>query len=115
MRVHFSPLYIEVLPDGHEYMLTKHFYATIEKQKFIVPSGFVTDFASVPRGLWNIFPPHGKYSKAAVLHDYLYRCSVLSRKRCDEIFLTCMEVLGVPYMQRYAMYWGVRMFGGLCR
>ena len=111
MRVHFSPLIIEVMPDGEHYELIRHFYVTMEGTKFIVPSGFITDFASVPRGLWNIFPPHGRYSKAAVLHDYLYRFSKLTRKRCDEIFLECMTAIGVPYIKRYLMYWGLRVGG----
>ena len=37
-----------------------------------VPIHFKTDFASTPRFLWAFFPPYGKYTEAAVLHDYLY-------------------------------------------
>ncbi|MEM9213525.1 MAG: DUF1353 domain-containing protein [Cyanobacteria bacterium P01_F01_bin.150] len=36
-----------------------------------VPAGFQTDFASVPCVFWPILPPVGRYSKAAVIHDYL--------------------------------------------
>jgi len=36
-----------------------------------VPKGFITDGASIPRGLWWLFPPVGRYFKAAVVHDYL--------------------------------------------
>lgn len=115
MSVTFSPLLIEVLPDGRNYELTADFRARVGDSRFIVPAGFVTDFASVPRGLWNLFPPHGRYSKAAVLHDYLYRCSKLERSYCDGVFLKCMEELGVPWWKRTAMYYGVRMFGGFCR
>ncbi|HEY5171135.1 MAG TPA: DUF1353 domain-containing protein, partial [Acidimicrobiia bacterium] len=32
---------------------------------------FSTDLASVPRSLTWLFPRYGKYTKAAVLHDYL--------------------------------------------
>ncbi|MFM8357362.1 MAG: DUF1353 domain-containing protein, partial [Verrucomicrobiota bacterium] len=39
----------------------------------LVPAGTVTDFASVPRGLWNLFPPDDSYTSAAGVHDYLYR------------------------------------------
>jgi hypothetical protein len=38
----------------------------------IVPAGYVTDFASVPEGLWNLFPPLGMWARAAIIHDYLY-------------------------------------------
>jgi len=36
-----------------------------------VLAGFVTDGASVPRMLWWLFPPVGRYFLAAVVHDYL--------------------------------------------
>lgn len=109
--IHFSPLTVEVLDDGEHYRLTADLRVKSPNFKFIVPRGFETDFASVPRGLWNIFPPFGKYTPAAVLHDYLYRFSKLTRKRCDEIFLECMTALGVPYIKRYLMYWGLRVGG----
>lgn len=90
-----------------------------------VPVGFVTDFASIPRILWTILPPWGKYGKAAVIHDYMYtehKHSVYSaegvesfvqieRKQADGIFLQAMEVLGVNKITRYAMYYAVRVFG----
>lgn len=90
-----------------------------------VPVGFITDFASIPRILWNILPPWGKYGKAAVIHDYMYtehKHSVydaegvesfvqIERKQADGIFLQAMEVLGVNKITRYAMYYAVRVFG----
>lgn len=79
-----------------------------------VPEGFQTDFASVPRGLWNIFPPDGQYTQAAVLHDFLYGKRDehgRSRKECDNIFLEAMEVLNVPWWKRQLMHKAVRSFG----
>lgn len=38
----------------------------------LIPTGYVTDFASVPVLLWSFFPPIGKYNRAALVHDYLY-------------------------------------------
>ena len=37
-----------------------------------LPAGFWSDGASVPRIFWSIFPPWGKYTRCALLHDYLY-------------------------------------------
>lgn len=82
-----------------------------------IPQGFITDFASVPRIFWVLFPPDGKYTQAAVVHDYLYmRHGILaereySRKRCDQIFLEAMKVLGVPLLTRRIMYTAVRIGG----
>lgn len=77
----------------------------------LVPAGFITDLASVPRALWSVFPPHGKYAKAAILHDYLYEHAINTKRYADNIFLEAMEVLGVPKWRRLAMYWAVRLFG----
>ena len=76
-----------------------------------MPAGFITDLASVPRALWSVFPPHGKYAKAAILHDYMYANGYKDKKTADRIFLEAMEVLGVPKWRRKTMYWAVRMFG----
>lgn len=90
-----------------------------------VPVGFITDFASIPRPLWVLLPPWGKYGKAAVIHDFMYtehKRSVftaggvesfvqLERKQADDIFLQAMKVLGVNVITRYAMYSAVRVFG----
>lgn len=43
---------------------------------FKIPAGFITDFASVPKPLQILISKTGKHGKAAVLHDYLYRCAL---------------------------------------
>jgi hypothetical protein len=91
-----------------------YFNETDKDVGVVVPEGFVTDFASVPRALWSIFPPIGLYTKAAVIHDYLYQYGHefdRDRKFCDEIFLEAMKALGVSASVRNSMYWGVRLFG----
>lgn len=80
-----------------------------------VPSSFVTDFASVPRLLWSIFPPEGDWCEAAVMHDYLYTSRTCSRFLADALFREAMGQLGVPLWRRVVMYYAVRVFGGLCR
>jgi len=78
-----------------------------------VKKGFLTDFATVPRMLWTIFPPWDKYGKAAVIHDYLYDNRLYERKICDKIFDEAMGVLKVPWWKRKVMYYSVRAFGWL--
>lgn len=79
----------------------------------IVPVGFKTDFASIPRLFWRILPPIGIYGKAAVLHDYLYASQLSTRKWADQIFLEAMTVLNVPTWKRQVMFRAVRTFGWL--
>ncbi len=77
-----------------------------------VPKGFVTDFSSVPR-LPLVFLLAGDTAHApAVVHDWLYSGSKVSRSVADEVFLEAMAGVGVPWLRRTAMYWAVRLFGG---
>ena len=75
-------------------------------------AGFTTDFASVPRLFWRLFPPLGRYAKAAVIHDWGYVVQKRSRSEYDLIFLEAMKVLDVPLWQRLLLYVGVRLFAG---
>ena len=77
----------------------------------VVPSGFVTDFASVPRIAWALVPHEGKYDSAACLHDYLYRTHRYSQRVCDALLQEAMRSSGVPAWQVFVIYWGVHLFG----
>lgn len=76
-----------------------------------VPAGYVTDLTSVPRVLWSIFPPNGRYAKAAIVHDYLYSNAIGNKEWADKVFLEAMTVLDVPVWRRKLMYWAVCLFG----
>lgn len=83
-----------------------------EKFAVAVPQGFATDMASIPRIFWPIFPPFGKYFKAAIVHDYLYQYPTLcTRKEADVIFLEAMKVSGVNKYVAGVMYAAVRLLG----
>jgi hypothetical protein len=79
----------------------------------LVPEGATTDFASVPRGLWNLFPPDNSYTAAAVVHDYLYVSGKVSRAVADAVFLEAMEVCGTRWLERHIIWLSVRLFGWL--
>lgn len=111
-----DPLVVEKLVDGKNWKVRCGFtYTTEDGMDIIVPDGFITDFASIPRGLWNIFPPTGKYGHAAVVHDFLYRNTSVPRDKCDKIFLQAMEELQVNWIVRRTIYHSVRLFGGFNR
>jgi hypothetical protein len=79
--------------------------------EIIVPAGFETDFASVPR-LPLVYMTTGDTARqAAVVHDYLYSIAQHPRKVADEVFLDAMKVSGVPWIKAHLMYRAVRLFG----
>ena len=82
------------------------------REGFLVPRTFTTDFASVPRMFWSIIPPTGDYTKAAVIHDWLYVSKEVSRKDADGIFERIMREAGVNKIKRSVMWAAVRLFGG---
>ena len=82
-----------------------------------IEEGFDTDYASVPRGLWNLYPPDGPYSPAAWIHDYLYWYQEINgepveRHEADEVFLQAMASLGIGWFTRNVLYRAVRTGGG---
>lgn len=115
MGTFFDPLLLE-FGDGREWKLIQAFRywhddGTLPGRSFTVPAGFETDFASVPRFFWRVFPPTGRYGKAAVLHDFLYRTGAVPRREADAIFFDAMKSLGVFFPTRWLMWLAVRVFG----
>jgi hypothetical protein len=111
-----GPLEVEILPNGRSVRLKHPFVVAIDDKMISVPSGFVTDFASVPRLFWRLLPPWGPYSPAALVHDKLYQKGkigqrVIDRFEADWIFLELLCDLKVASWQRALLYAGVRVGG----
>lgn len=82
--------------------------------KVEVPTGFETDFASVPRVPIAYMLFGDRAHREAVLHDYLYRTDsipVTTRSQADDVFLEAMAERGKGFFVRYAMFYGVRIAG----
>lgn len=108
-----TPLRVEQI--GNDRWLVKDVLIYISEalnRAVLVPAGFETDFASVPR-LPFVYLAFGNTAhSAAVVHDYLYSTEQAERSDADKIFLEAMKVLGIPFAKRWAMYTAVRTFGG---
>jgi len=109
-----TPLDVRFLDGKNWKLLEKFEYYIGEKENnnvIKIPKGFITDFASIPRIFWTIIGhPTGKYGKSAVIHDWLYRKGIGTRKQADKIFLDGMKVLRVFYLRRWTIYFAVRLF-----
>lgn len=123
-----DPLELEYI-DGRVWKLTSPFDYHLGSPTGLdfvrIPAGFLTDFASVPRFFWRIFPPTGQYGKAAVVHDWLYQNRVVivewpdghkttrlvERSEADGVLYEAMGVLGVDRFTRWGIYAGVRVGG----
>jgi len=79
---------------------------------FVVPAGFVTDYASVPRIPLAYWLTGDTAHASAALHDYLVRVHYVQGKltwsQCAEVFIEAMKDEGVPAWRRVVMAWAVR-------
>ena len=99
-RVYFLTKRIEWSPDPGQ-----------SSQPVVVPPGFVTDFASIPKIFWSLLPPDGTYTYAAIIHDFLYWEQARSRKEADRVFLYVMEDFGVNSVVASSIHAAVRVGG----
>ena len=110
-----SPLIVTPMPDGRRWKLLRpfsyHVGSKYSDDAITVPRDFITDFASIPQLLWMWLPYWGKYGKAAVIHDYIYKTKSRTRKEADKIFKEAMIVSGTRKWKASLMYLGVRIGG----
>lgn len=126
MKAHFvTDLVTKWLGDyRHELLSPLVFHSEELSGDLIAPEGFVTDFASIPRPLWGLFPKTGSYDRAAVIHDAGYEGRLLTRTKAgellrvhtaksvaDKLFLEAMEADGVGWLRRRLMYRAVVLGG----
>ena len=124
--------------DGvHATLLEDLVYTTRDGWHIVVPAGFVTDYASIPRVLSWLIPPRGKYNRPAIIHDFLYqtapvdpvrlvcingqtqtartatniRTSRCTQSRADYILREACENVDDRFTQRWTIYLGLRAGG----
>ncbi len=131
-----EPLDVRVRDDGKHYEVldTFTYYLDNNKEALLkVEQGFITDFASVPRVFWSIYPPFGRYTKCAVLHDRLcvaflnkelwnnvavdkdklpvaLQNRFVRRYEADKLFLDSMKAIKVNAFTRFVLYASVRVY-----
>lgn len=83
----------------------------------VVPAGYNTDFASVPRMPFAYLAVGGKADEASVIHDFLYTTQMLGgelieRGFADMVFEEAVKALGYSAVTSSLLYTGVSI-GGL--
>lgn len=107
-----TPLDLRATNPGEWQVISPLVYTSKAGDIYIVPTGMITDLASIPKLLRPAIDRNGLSRPAAVLHDYLYLIGSLSRKQSDELFLEALLSCGVGSFIAKGMYWSVRAFGG---
>lgn len=76
-----------------------------------VPKGFRHDGASIPRPLWSLMPRVGRWSRAALIHDYLYANAIGTKEIADAVFFDILKFDRVPSIVSWIMWRAVSLFG----
>ncbi len=118
-----SELVVSPTQDGKHWQLKKkftyHIGSKYSQQWIKVKAGFATDFASIPKIIFWLFPWSAKFNKAAILHDWLYKVKVImgkpiTRKDADDVFLEAMLIDFRNHKSgefvAFVEYRGVRLF-----
>lgn len=114
------PLRLEFV-DGIRWRVTRKVsYLTESKETSTVKTGFITDFASVPRIFFWALPPSGTeanpYGIAALFHDWCYAHKTIGgraieRWEADNLFYEIMRYIGTDWFVAHIMWSQVRMWG----
>ena len=103
-----------VRPHGnYRYQTCDNYTANIDGMPYVVPQGFDTDFASIPKFLWwEIAPFRSDLVSASIIHDHMYTCpNDITRKYADDVFYSALIESGMSASDASKMYYVVRYFG----
>jgi hypothetical protein len=100
--------------DGTNFVLVDDLYYEIKRtgRTIRVPSGFVTDFASVPWYARSAISVLGRHSIPAIVHDYLYWEQRCSREQADAILFDAMDEYKSATWQQWLVYYSVHWRAG---
>jgi len=97
--------------------------------KVMIPVGYKTNLASVPRIFWVFVAPYELSENAPLVHDYLYDHAGIStpiynpdgtknsdvtitKYQADKYFRQIMKLKGVGIIKRNIAFWAVKLFAG---
>ena len=96
------------------WVLTQPFIFSVDDEVFVVPRGFVTDGASVPRVMYPICSPvSGPFGQGAIAHDFYYSIDGpdIGRFRADQVLYSMGRLRGAWISEAQLVKSGVNLFG----
>lgn len=104
---------LKILPSGAWQVAMPLVYDHPHYGEIVVPVGFSTDLASIPRFFHRVVNPCTVGTRRpAIVHDYLYSGeTALTRKQADQVLYDALRECGVNWALANAMYYAVRVGG----
>jgi len=93
------------------WILSCDFIVNTPRGIVVIPRGYVTDHASVPRAFWSLIPPVAdEIAEASIPHDYFYSLDSeeVTRKFADECLKEIARVNGASWITAQAAHKAVR-------
>ena len=93
--------------------------ASIEVGSWLIPAGFITNGANIPRAFWSLIEPNqSNIMPAIILHDYLCDVAdgtIVTNTKCtfkeaDELFKQNLKMLDQAKWKVWLMYTSVRVY-----
>lgn len=82
-----------------------------ELPSIVVPAGFITDLASIPKPLQAFESKTGPSMAPAIVHDYLYWYQPCTKDEADAVFYVAMLSMDVGHVVTPAIFQTVSDFG----
>lgn len=107
---------IEPIGKDRYRLLKPYIYTTDKGGVIVVPKGYLTNGADIPRFFWRLYPPFSpEYLPAVIVHDYL--CDEAEQKGndkqlyrlADDVFREILFKLGVSKIKASLFYRAVRL------
>ena len=92
---------------GHAWVLTQDWDTPFG----VIPAGFVTDGASIPRVVWSFSHPAAEFFEAAVIHDWMYDNAIQTKAYADRVFRDVALLYGAKRWKVGLAYRAVKRFG----
>lgn len=104
------PTVTQLIPEPALFMVAHPLrYATNDgRHAIVVPVGFITDLASIPRSLWWWQAPHEGAMAPAIIHDYLYWEQSCTKDEADAVMYLAMLESGLAAFNANRVYDGIR-------
>ncbi|EAL7930008.1 DUF1353 domain-containing protein, partial [Campylobacter jejuni] len=99
--------------DKDRFEVIQDYEFILPNYKGIVPQGFKTDGASIPRLFWSLFPPFkSEYFSACVVHDFLCEKAKSRKdyKLADLVLKEAMQALEINKFKIFVFYCSCNLF-----
>ena len=108
-----KPLDLRVHVPGEWIVLEDIEYTSLSGKVYIVPRGFVTDLASIPKIAQVVYSIDDETRCPAVLHDWLYCTKQTSREEADSLLKEAITRANSAQFKANSFWIAVRMGGWL--